>query len=223
MARAGGRARPNLGLHRSRLAPDRNSLCAGAGTRGAWRACATQGRHTGQGQVHGEGPCPCGKGRPAILSSTTTTIPAPAGQFGPARLQRSWRASGPPWRAGVPPTFAGGAWGYLGLAQRAGEHREDVSSSRRVYGLVLCLSRTRHAAADTETTSSLTPAALESSVRDPPWGRILEHSQIGPLVGAILGNRWTRSCPVEPSLRESRPLIGQSLGTRPVSNVPKRC
>ena len=131
LARARGRARPNLGLHRSRLAPDRNSLCAGAGARGARRVLPASARKTEPDQMHGEGPYPCGKGRPVILQSTTTTLPAPAGQIGPERLQRSGRASGPPWRAGVPPTSAGGAWGYLGLAQRAREHREDVSSSRR--------------------------------------------------------------------------------------------
>ena len=73
--------------------------------------CPHRPKKKGPEQAHGGGPYPCGKGRLATPLNTTGTWQAPADQIGPARPQRSGRASGPLWRTGVPPTSAGGPRG----------------------------------------------------------------------------------------------------------------
>ena len=57
LARARGRAGPNLGLHRSQVAPDRTSLCRGAGTQALRVLGASKGlvadrvKRTGRGRT----------------------------------------------------------------------------------------------------------------------------------------------------------------------------
>ena len=131
-ARETGRLRPNLGLPRSRLAPDCTSARARAATPAPARGGAGRCRKAGQVQAHRKGRSPCGKGPPVNRPESTGTLQGPAGQRGATRSDRSGRAHRPRELAGAPSCPAGGPWGYLGLAQGARAHLARVSAPRNV-------------------------------------------------------------------------------------------
>ena len=91
-AHARGRARSNLGLPRSMLAPDHTSARARAATPAPARGGAGRCRKSGQVQAHRKGRSPCGKGAPVDRPESTSILQGPAGQRGVARSDRSGHA-----------------------------------------------------------------------------------------------------------------------------------
>jgi hypothetical protein len=113
LARARGRARPNLGLPSSRLAPDRNSLCAGAGAQALRVLGASKGLVADRVRRTRRGRTRAGRAVPPCVSLRLAP-PGPCSQDAPREPAALWARARAPRARGSAVTYRGGAVGVLG-------------------------------------------------------------------------------------------------------------